>query len=98
MGRRRFFHGLHFYPKKQLYPILRIYDPQKLAPLLTLSHIISIPKFSSPYTFGSLSVHFFIIIIIIIIVGLPDLPYFPGAPVFRPLSPVSRTEAKISRI
>ena len=31
-------------------------------------------------------------------VGLPDLPYFPGAPVFRPLSPVSRTEAKISRI
>jgi len=21
--------------------------------------------------------------------GLPDLPYFPGAPVFRPLSPVS---------
>ena len=31
-------------------------------------------------------------------IGLPDLPYFPGAPVFRPLSPVSRTEAKISRI
>ena len=31
-------------------------------------------------------------------VGLPDLPYFPGAPVFRPLPPVSRTEAKISRI
>ena len=31
-------------------------------------------------------------------VGLPDLPYFPGAPVFRPLLPVSRTEAKISRI
>jgi len=31
-------------------------------------------------------------------VGLPGLPYFPGAPVFRPLSPVSRTEAKISRI
>ena len=30
--------------------------------------------------------------------GLPDLPYFLGAPVFRPLSPVSRTEAKISRI
>ena len=31
-------------------------------------------------------------------VGLPDLPYFPGAPVFQPVSPVSRTEAKISRI
>jgi len=31
-------------------------------------------------------------------VGLPDIPYFPGAPVFRPLSPVSWTEAKISRI
>jgi len=30
--------------------------------------------------------------------GLPDLPYFPGALVFRPLSRVSRTEAKISRI
>ena len=30
--------------------------------------------------------------------GLPDLPYFPEAPVFRLLSPVSRTEAKISRI
>jgi len=28
----------------------------------------------------------------------PDLPYFPEAPVFRPLPPVSRTEAKISRI
>jgi len=23
--------------------------------------------------------------------GLPDLPYFPGAPVFQPLSPISRT-------
>jgi len=29
---------------------------------------------------------------------VPDLPYFPRAPVFRPLSPVSRTEAKNSRI
>ena len=27
-------------------------------------------------------------------VGLPDLRYFPGALVFRPLSPISRTEAK----
>lgn len=26
-------------------------------------------------------------------IGLPDLPYFTGAPVFQPLSPVSRQEA-----
>ena len=30
--------------------------------------------------------------------GLPDLKYFSGAPVFRPPPPVSRTEAKISRV
>ena len=45
---------------------------------------------------GILRIFYIFITIILVIqptVGLPDIPYFKGAPVFQPQSPASRDEA-----